>query len=161
MMWAGTVRAHQVRFQGQKEIYFNQSPLLDRERGRDGLREWGDRKKAKLKDEEEKKEFKTRRKQREREIMMKQFVVTCISSVEQLCDVCAEDSFLLCTVAVILGYEIMAFVLKMGWWQRTKIHIQRQRFMTSRSTQSGSTLTSQDVCRQTSSRSTGQIQHST
>lgn len=70
----------------------------------------------KLKDEGEKKEFKTRRKQKkkEREIMMKQFVVTCISSVEQLCDVCAEDSFLLCTVAVILGYEIMAFVLKMG-----------------------------------------------
>jgi len=44
--------------------------------------------------------------------MMKQFVVTCISSVEHY-DVCAEDSFLLCTVTVILGYEIMAFVLKM------------------------------------------------
>lgn len=61
-----------------------------------------------------KRALETRRKRkREREIMMKQFVVTCISLVERLCDVCAEDSFLLCTVAVILGYEIMAFVLKM------------------------------------------------
>lgn len=55
--------------------------FLDREKGKDGLREWGDR------NQEEKKRARDnnkKAKKRERDIMMKQFVVTCISSLEQL-----------------------------------------------------------------------------